>query len=1044
MPAPHRPWFIRLSLPAIIAVILTPCPGLNRVLHAQFQAQDNHPELSWQVIETDHFKTYYDQTLDGVARRAAIIAEEAYGPITGFYHFAPPEKVRIIIRDTDDFANGAAIYYQNTIEIWATNLAQDFELRGTSDWLRNVIVHEFVHIVSLQTAQKAPRRIPAFYLHFLGYQHEKNRKDVLQGYPDVITSYAVPSVIIPPWFAEGTAQYQAIGSRYDRWDSHRDMILRMAALNDRLLTYEEMCVFEKDGLGNEKVYDHGYSLTLFIARRFGEDKLEKITRGMSSWWRFSFSSATKHALGISGKELHGMWKADLEARYRAVADSVNADRVDGKVLRSDGYLNMNPRWSRDGERLVYLSNQGGDYGKMSLFLMKGEQGEDEELAGGGVTAADWSPDGKSLIYSRRSKPDRNGCRFWDLYELTPGKRGEGPRRLTFGLRAAYPSVSPDGKRIAFVRNGRGNANLCVSGSDGTGVRQLTDFRDGGQVYAPRWSPDGRRIAFSFSHADQRDIGVVSSERDTGSISSPAADESDEMVIASAGTDRDPCWTPDGKRLMFSSDVSGIFNLYTVDLEDGSAWQVTNVVGGAICPDVNPADGRPAFAHYGKAGYEIRVLPSARPWRAVQAGLFRRSRGGLPDEIASARDRETDVSPEAGLRPVASLKPGAIRKGGGFSSRPYRSEFSTLTLLPRFSVDDRVVKVGAFVGSDDVLGKQSLFAGFLMGRNFDQDLFGIFELRRWRPTFFIEFYRQVRHDDDQIVNRDEDFRLYERIFSLNEVGAGLRRTVRGGTASGSLIYSRYNTTIDQSSFNRIDLPRGRVTANYLSGVDLAFSYHLNSVSRTRDMDINPRGGREVLLRYDRYFNYFLNGFRNDASIVQEVYDRYFYDQLAAEWTEYFPLAGRTSLGVRAFGGVIDRRIDPFFDFRIGGLPGMKGYTFYSLEGRRAAYLNVTYRFPILGRIGRQAGPFYVDKLYGAVYADLGRAWDGDAMDDVLRRGAKKDIGGQLRLDAVSFHVFPTRVSFDAAYGFDVTPLQFAGEAEKRSGLKVYFSLLFGYL
>ena len=1034
------------------AVLVIVFASLPLQAQAQFPTA-NHPELAWQVIETDHFKVYYDRGLERPARRAAGIAEGVFGPITSLYGFTPPEKVRIILKDTDDFANGAALYFHNTLEIWLTNLAQDFELRGTSDWLRNVIAHEFTHVISLQVAQKAPRRVPAFYFHYLGYQQEQNRKDILRGFPDAIASYAVPSVICPPWFAEGTAQVQAAGARYDRWDSHRDMILRTATLHNRLLTYDEMGAFEKDGLGNEKVYDHGYALTLFIARQFGEDRLAKLMRGMSSKGRFTFSASVRKALGISGKELHRRWKADLEARYRAVADSINARRIDGDSLRSEGYLNMAPRWSPDGRQIAYLSNQGGDYGRMRLFVVARKDSAtdrqsvaDRQVAGGGVTGAAWSPDGRRIVLSKRSEPDRNGSRLWDLYEIAATDsqaegRGES-RRLTRGLRATQPSISPDGTRIAFIKNGGGDANLCVCWSDGSGARPLTDLRDGGQVYAPRWSPDGRQIVFSFSTGDRRDIGAVSA--DGGPI---------ETLIASDGTDRDPCWSPDGRQVLFSSDVTGIYNLYALDLTDGTISQVTNVLGGAFSPDVNPKDGRVAFSHYGRGGYEVRVLPDARPWRAVDPALFRRS-GPAPDRAAGAdssllKDNSSGdaSSRRSGHDSTAAETPSTLQpgeKGGEARTRPYRSELSALILLPRLAVDDGVVKVGSFLASDDVLGKQSLFAGVLLARNFDLDLFGIFELRRFRPTFFLEYYRQVRHDDEQIVNRDEDYRLYERIFALSEIGAGLRREVKGGTASGSLAYSRYNTTLEQSSFNRIDVPRGRISANYLSGLDVALSYHLQAVPPRRDSEVNPRGGREVFARYDRYFNYFLSGFRQDASIVQEIYDKFFYDQLTLDWREYLPLPRRSTLALRLFGGLIDRRIDPFFAFRAGGLPGMKGYTYYSLEGSRAATLNVTYRSPLLTGIARQVGPLYLDKVYGAVYADVGRAWYGDSMDRILKRGVKRDIGAQLRFDAVSFHIFPTRVSLDAAYGLDTVPLQQAGDPEERSGWKVYFTLLFGYL
>ena len=119
------------------------------------------------------------------------------------YQYRPKEKTHIIIRDTDDFSNGSAYFFDNKIEIWANPL--DFDLRGSHRWIQNVITHEFVHIIQLGASLKYNRHFPAFYIQGMGYEKEK-REDVLYGYPNSIVSYAIPSVSVPPWFAEGVAQ----------------------------------------------------------------------------------------------------------------------------------------------------------------------------------------------------------------------------------------------------------------------------------------------------------------------------------------------------------------------------------------------------------------------------------------------------------------------------------------------------------------------------------------------------------------------------------------------------------------------------------------------------------------------------------------------------------------------------------------------------------------------------------------------------------------------------------------------------------------------
>ena len=267
--------------------------------------------------------------------------------------------------------------------------------------------------------------------------------------------------------------------------------------------------------------------------------------------------------------------------------------------------------------------------------------------------------------------------------------------------------------------------------------------------------------------------------------------------------------------------------------------------------------------------------------------------------------------------------------------------------------------------------------------------------------------------------------------------------RGDFLDARIVYSRYEVSIEQAKFNGFN--RATVGATYLNGLDLAFTYRRKTIQRAIDSEINPGSGRDVTLRYDRFYNFFLNGFKENSSILIEIFDRHFYNQLSLDWNEYLRVGpGRSALGLRFYGGWIDRGVDDFFDFHLGGLPYMKGYTFYGLEGRRAAMFRAAYRFPLWTRIRTQTLHLNSDQIYGAFYAGIGRAWDGDEDDDILKRGWKRDVGMQIRYDATSFYLFPTRVSVDAAYGFDTVPLASAGEREKRSGFKLYFTLLFGYL
>ena len=103
-------------------------------------------------------------------------------------------------------------------------------------------------------------------------------------------SYPLPNAAVPPWFAEGTAQNMYDGVYFDYWDSIRDMILRDRFINDNLLTFNQMNIFGKKGIGNESIYNQGFSLVKFIAKNYGQNSLKKITQALSNPLTFSIDN----------------------------------------------------------------------------------------------------------------------------------------------------------------------------------------------------------------------------------------------------------------------------------------------------------------------------------------------------------------------------------------------------------------------------------------------------------------------------------------------------------------------------------------------------------------------------------------------------------------------------------------------------------------------------------------------------------------------------------------------------------------------------------
>lgn len=98
----------------------------------------------------------------------------------------------------------------------------------------------------------------------------------------------------------------------------------------------------------------------------------------------------------------------------------------------------------------------------------------------------------------------------------------------------WPSVSPDGKRIAFISDRTGADNVFIIGVDGSGEVQVT--KDGGDH--ARWSADGTEIYF------------VGTDADTGRVMAIAPDGSNIRGVVSVAA-RSPILSPDGKQVIFN-------------------------------------------------------------------------------------------------------------------------------------------------------------------------------------------------------------------------------------------------------------------------------------------------------------------------------------------------------------------------------------------------------------------------------------------------------------------------------------------------------------
>ena len=217
-----------------------------------------------------------------------------------------------------------------------------------------------------------------------------------------------------------------------------------------------------------------------------------------------------------------------------------------------------------------------------------------------------------------AKPDASKGYVWgldpfDIY--TANADGSNLERLTFNnVYTAEGTLSPNGKSIVFTSLKNGDLDIYTMNVDGTNVKQLTHAigYDGGAFF----SPDGKKIVYRANHPS--DSAALKEYKDllAQHIVRPSkmeiwvmnADGSDQhQVTHLGGANFAPFFTPDGKRIIFSSNYknphSGDFELYLVNLDGSGLEQVTFDPG---------FDGFPEFSPDGSKLVWVSQRRSSRP------------------------------------------------------------------------------------------------------------------------------------------------------------------------------------------------------------------------------------------------------------------------------------------------------------------------------------------------------------------------------------------------------------------------------------------------
>jgi Tol biopolymer transport system component len=971
------PFSRNASIPVAVALLIlfSAWPNASATRFGRNKIQ--YERFDWEIVKTEHFDVYYYSGLEDLAEAVTQIVEESNDSLEEVLNHELSTTIPVIIyashnefQQTNVLSSHVGEGVGGFMELFKNRVVIPFT--GSYDELRHVIHHELTHVFM-------------FDIVYRGLAESVIRQ-----------AYFNP---VELWFTEGLAEYASQG-----WDTNAEMMIRDMVISDVVIPLEYL-------FGGYAVYKEGQSVFVFIAEQYGSEKVSEIVHDLARTQ--NLDRTLRETLGLKPAELSREWEEWLKRSYWPEVAERSRLSDTAKLLtdhRSDhSYFNRGPVVSPDGMRVVFASDKSGYAdvyvastldGAILKHLIKGERTDAFEQLHLLRTGFSWSPDETQICIAAKAGDS-------DAIHILDADTGGVLRSLTFSLDGLYtPAWSPDGKWIAFVGIKGGASELYLTDPTGGRLYRLTD--DFSDERDPAWSPDSRFLAFTSDRGSPIERGFHRSY-DLYTIDVESRDVT--PIVRARGRELSPTWSPDGRKLIYSSDRDGSSELYMVDLDDSTCVALTNLIGGAESPNWSREGDRLVFTGYERGGWDVAVVkdplthfadeigsdalfPSTEPELGTEPFDETGWRGVLeaPDEETITDGGESETADTTGISSgdeteVVRLAREAYDEATG--SKPHRSDEASPDragvverYTPRFSPDwiDGGVSYSSAHGMgaaveiavSDILGNHRfhVVTDFFSSIEFSNAHLS-YEYLAGRINYSagVYTYRHYLYSDRTLFGEDLGEKRY---FTERHYGVSL------GLCYAFSRFSRVEFDVDGLSMARRFAEENEDGEIELTDEGVKRTLVIPTLRFVNDTTLWGRVGP-------------IGGGRSSFMVTKSLGLNEKFDYLTgiADFRKYIRIGARHSLAMKL---VYARSTQPDAQtFFMGGTNSIRGHDDFEFSGHNTTLASFELRYPFVDRLDVASPlPLSIRGLRGVMFVDLGAAWDADRF-----RGIVDDEGTRFK-------------------------------------------------